>query len=425
MEFSIIWALIISLITLFLFLLFYLIIKNKKHLSLLFCFYCTFFVYSGIGISFNTVDKINIIYYMFFLIVLSIVYTIICKTRIRTSSYQKSDYNKINYMESNLAKGFFTFFMCLYIALRLFSLVYPVNHLANLSLVYDSSNNIQNLLGENTSLIQTLASIIMPFFYIGMFYNFKKVRSIVFLLSIDSLIKLIITGYLSRHEIVSIVIICSFLYISGTLNKGYENLSKEKRRLFFTVITILPILAYVMVELMETRISSGTKYSIITMIEKEISFPKSYQKIVDMSPLVNKKDYFLQLLDTFVPILPTPKHEMNLNVTYSKRMLGYGLSTPGFSIKLPSLLGESFLIFGNNLFWIHAIIIAIMMGMINKLTSDKHLKILRLYYIVSILKCGRAGYEELSQTILLNFVVVAGAIFVIRELFNKSYGKKY
>ena len=429
-KLSLFWAMFITIITIIPAIMMYNLLKTTRKKALLLVMVISIYIYSGIGIAYAGVDKNNIIYYFIFLSVFCISYTFLVefdkKIRIGSVVIGKSRcIDDVEFWKSKFAYKTFVALMYLYIVIRLISLLYPVNHLANFSFTYNSINNISNLTGANTTFLDTIANMLMPFFYIGLMLICKKVRQVFVFLTFDVVITWLKTGYLTRHILVTVVIICLLLYFNGDLNNKYISLTKRWRRIITAVLIIVPIMMWVMLTLMEKRLTNGTDFTISEFFYTELSYPTQYAKIHNMSPLVQIRDFFLQLLDSFVPVIPTPKYHMDLNVDFSISYGGYGIDVAWFSVLLPSILGEAFLIFGNYFYWIHAIIIALLIALIYKLVRENHcLTILWYYYLVCALKTGRAGYEQLSQSILLNFIIVYMMIHLLRYIWNKSVREK-
>lgn len=422
------WLIIIAILTSVLYHTFKGLLKTKRQKVPLLCIFISTFIYSGIGICYEKVNKVYLIYYIIFLASIAITYTFLVtnNTRILLNTNRKYKFrciDDVNFWSSKNTKIIFKYVVCLYVGLRILSLIYPVNRLSNFSLAFNSENNLANLNGTNASFIGVISTWIQPLYLIGLYYVCTKVKQVAFFLGLDQLVTLITTGYLSRYRIIVIIIICLFLFFNDDLNDKYISLSKKRKRIVFSLLILMPIVIYVMLTMMELRISGSATFTISDLITSEIGYPLQYDKIFCMAPISTASDFFLQLLDSFVPIIPTPIYHMDLNVDFSIRYLGYGLDVSWFSVMLPSVLGESVLIFGKYLFWIHGIVIGCLCALIYKVVREnKCVVILFYHYLTCILTTGRAGYEQLSQSILLNYVFLVGGIYIIRRI---SYRFKY
>jgi hypothetical protein len=423
-HFSIFWFVIIFAISCLIFGMVYAFLKEKKQ-KIVWAFAClSIFVYSGIGISYLNVDKSNIFYYVVFLTVLGLSFSLFSNQKIKiTIRKQQFGYSDIikdeRFWNSKITKSIFSFVVILYILFRFLSMLYPVNHLSNISFEYDAINNLKNLTGENTSIFKSIAEYIKPLYYIGLVYLVKKVRYIACFLSFDVAVTLFSNSYFSRHEIIVIAIICLLLYFNGDLNSNYLTKSKKRKRIVSASLVLIPVLLYVMIALMETRSVSGESYNLIKLIESEINYPRHYFTIHQISPLVSGEDYFLHLLDSFIPLIPTPSYSMSLNISFSTYILGYGVEYSWFYILLPGIVGESILIFGELFFWVHAVILAFILSLIFRITQkNRYLIILFYYYVACVMKSARAGYEELSLTVLRNYIFTLILLVIIRFISN-------
>ena len=215
---SVPWSIFILILTILIYVICKKFLNTSRQKALLICFCITIFLYSGIGIAYPQVDKFFIVYYFILILVVAITYTFIVHKNVKII-FSHARISKIrciddfSFWNNKNTKKTFEFFFALYIMLRIISVVYPINRLSNFSLVFNSANNINNLIGANVTWIDTICAWIQPLYFIGLFYVCKKVRYIALALGIDLFITLINTGYLSRYKIVVTVIIC-YYYIS-------------------------------------------------------------------------------------------------------------------------------------------------------------------------------------------------------------------
>ena len=396
-------------------------VKGRRKRMPLLALLATTLLYSGIGIAYKNVDKVNVLYFTVFVSVMGLAYCFFVNLRIKVFASEGVPrlIDDTDLWSRKFTKQCYIALMILYIVLRCSMLVYPVNHLANFKLVYDSTNNIKIITSTGDSAVGAITTIMTPFFYVGIAYACKRVRYVAILMGLDALITLIINDYLSRHELVMIAFVCVLLYINGDLADRPVTLSKKTVRILLIGVTLMPILLSVLLELMSARVEGSRAFTMWEMVESEIGYPKHYARIHKMGTIAEVKDFFLHLLDSFVPILPTPAHNIDVNIAFSEIILGVKLTGSGFYIKLPSILGEAFLIFGESLYWLHAVVIAFMASMIYKMVGEnKRLSVLWAYYTICILRVGRAGYIELSMTVLLNYLVFFAMILIIRLITN-------
>jgi hypothetical protein len=157
--------------------------------------------------------------------------------------------------------------------------------------------------------------------------------------------------------------------------------------------------------------------SINKLIEIELTFPKYYERITslkELSPLV----YILYVLFLPFPSIIWPgKPTIFINDTFTYMMLGLVKGSPKYYVILPSILGESMLIFGSNFYWIHAIILGVIIGFIWRVLSiNKYFMFINIYYGIQLITIGRGGSQSwipdaingliplLFWTFILNFI---------------------
>ena len=96
---------------------------------------------------------------------------------------------------------------------------------------------------------------------------------------------------------------------------------------------------------------------------------------------------FLPIPSFLFPMKPTLESD---TFTYSLTGLSYGEA--GYSSQLPSMMGEGLMFFGNDFFWIHALLLSFIIVFIVKyLLKNKILLFCVFYFCVSIVTIGRVG----------------------------------
>lgn len=423
-EFSLFWALFIIAIMVCIYKLVALFINSKKNKIIWLVAVISICFYSGIGIAYSTISKKYIGELALYLIVLGISFAFFTKYDLRIDNhslyacknqgYYELSQDKREFWNSDFASRLFITVLICYFILRIGSLIYPVNKLSSLTLSYSTSSD-----GENNSILNSLASYIKPMAYVGYVFAFKKVRYVAIFLFFDQFITLLATGYLSRHMIIEVFIICLLLYFNNDLSDAYISNSKKKRRIIITLIIVLPIVFYLMIYLMTIRTTGNDSWTIMSFVESEIDYPKHYDSINFLaSQYMTAKDMLLHILDSFIPFIHTPGYTSNLNIWFSEQVSGVSSNLSWFSILLPSILGESKLIFGQYFFWAHAIIISFMMSMITRITKDNpKLIILYYYYLTCVMKAARAGYVEISRTVIFNIIVFSLFIWISEHIY--------
>ena len=259
-----------------------------------------------------------------------------------------------------------------------------------------------------------------------MFYALKKARYVAAFLGLDLLITLLYSGYLTRNLIICALFIALLLYFNNDLSDLFISLSEKKRRIVTMAGFLGPVVLYIMIYLMTIRTTGKGEWTIMSFFSSEIDYPKHYAAIQGRAgQLMTPKDMLLHILDSFVPVIPTPGYTANLNVIFSERISGVKMEMSWFSVLLPSIMGEAELIFGRAFLWVHAIIIGFMMSVIDRFIGDNQKKIiLYYYYLTCVMKAARAGYAELSSTIVFNVIVTSLIIGVLKMLYGMFFAKR-
>lgn len=433
-TFSLLWALVIVAITLFVYKIIKPFVRGKKNKLVWLVSIVSVCVYSGIGIAYSNIGKGYILDFFVYTLVLGISFALFSSVhffvgeghlyaRLRSETIETED---VEFWNSDFAQKVFTGIFILFFIFRFASLVYPINKLSSLSIVYDSINNLKNISGENTTIFVSLAAYIKPLAYIGMFYALKKVRYVAAFLGLDLLITLLYSGYLSRNYIICAIFIALMLYFNNDLSNTFISLSQKRRRIIISLGFLGPLVIYLMIYLMTIRASGNTEWTVMSFFSSEIDYPKHYDAISHLvGTIMTPKDMVLHILDSFVPIFSTPGYTANLNVLFSEKITGVRMDLSWFSVLLPSIMGEAKLIFGNALFSIHAIIIAFMASMITRIVGDNpKMIILFYYYLTCLMKAARGGYAELSSTVMFNFITITIFIVIMKMIYVTFIGKK-
>ena len=433
-TFSLLWALVIVAITLFVYKIIKPFVRGKKNKLVWLVSIVSVCVYSGIGIAYSNIGKGYILDFFVYTLVLGISFALFSSVhffvgeghlyaRLRSETIETED---VEFWNSDFAQKVFTGIFILFFIFRFASLVYPINKLSSLSIVYNSINNLKNISGENATIFVSLAAYIKPLAYIGMFYALKKVRYVAAFLGLDLLITLLYSGYLSRNYIICAIFIALMLYFNNDLSNTFISLSQKRRRIIISLGFLGPLVIYLMIYLMTIRASGNTEWTVMSFFSSEIDYPKHYDAISHLvGTIMTPKDMVLHILDSFVPIFPTPGYTANLNVLFSEKITGVRMDLSWFSVLLPSIMGEAKLIFGNALFSIHAIIIAFMASMITRIVGDNpKMIILFYYYLTCLMKAARGGYAELSSTVMFNFITITIFIVIMKMIYVTFIGKK-
>lgn len=378
----------------------------------------SYFFYSGYGIAYSYIDNRYGIKYLVFLFCMLLPFVIWGKN-------VKNRPNRVDaFMERSprLLNAFsFLYLFCLFIPL-----VYPrfklfdIFHGGFQGLIgfYD----LHNEYGSNAiiGVVDTLALFCRPFFFINLTQiqirkNTSKISLLLFLLSI--LFSFMRYGYLSRYQMVLYTLVLLFFLFSI---KGYIFELKGKHLALFTTIAILSVpflYAFTFIRQGDS-VGPGLSYwdSMVLLIEGEVYYPTYYDHILSSVDLASQSAigfvawlFFLPIPSFFWPGKPRISPDA---FTYS--LTGKHITDAGYASSLPSLLGESFMFFGDKFYWVEALLIGcIMVLIIRYLAKYRTMTFYMVYLIVFSLTIGRGGASSYMSTIINGVVSVVIVEFLL------------
>ncbi len=380
----------------------------------------SYFFYSGFGIAYSYVDNRYVIKFLVFLLCMLLPFVL-------WGNEVKNSPNRLDaFIERSprFLRGFSVLYLvCLFIPLvyprfKLFDIFY--SGFQGLLGFYD----LHNEYGSNAiiGIVDTLALFCRPFFFINLTQlQIRKQSSSVslclFLLSI--LFSFMRYGYLSRYQMVLYTLALLFFLFSI---KGYNFALKGKQVALFTAVAILSVpflYAFTFIRVGES-VESGLSYldSMTLLIEGEVYYPIYYDHILSSPDLASQTAIGFVLWLVFLPIpsfLWPGKPRISADAfTYS--VTGRHVTDAGYASSLPSLLGESFMFFGDSFYWVEALIIGcVMVLIIRYLSKYRTLVFYMIYLIVFSLTLGRGGASSYMSTIINGVVSI-----VILNIFLKS-----
>ena len=159
------------------------------------------------------------------------------------------------------------------------------------------------------------------------------------------------------------------------------------------------------------------------LIFKEADYPKYYEYINEyMYGNISAIKYLLWLIFLPIPSIIFPsKPTVALNTIFSEIFLGISKESYGYYVLLPSLLGEAFLIYGKYFYWIHAIVIGVVIAIVCKfMEKHKYLRYNNLFYSIYILTIGRGGSQGYLSYIINSSMPIVLAILIINLVNRKK-----
>jgi len=370
-----------------------------------------FFLYSGLGISFLNDYYPYLIKYSLYLVIL--VFSILF-----TFSVLKS--KKIGTIDSMSVKfkPIVKILSWVYILTIIIFLFYPKNVFLNIFNPIEALTNInlgssifQNRLERSQNILVTIIGYVrilsLPFFYITLYFKYKNKPNVIFFIILSiTYLDIVISNYWGRAVLFQ-PIFFYILYLYKTNKISFKKIA------FVSVLFIIFIIPLVNA-LSEWRIygyfslnNGNVLINIKNFIESEFSYPRLYSDTIILYRYSNSTD-FLKWLIT----LPVPSFIYNVDYLPSRMLsefiLGISYAQPGFYILLPSWLGESFMTFGPYFYWINAVVVGIVIGIIASIIErNKSLEIYDLYFTWLLLSYLRGVSQELiAQTIQSMWILI-------------------
>jgi hypothetical protein len=389
--------------------LFYLLIKRtevklKKYFLLVFC--VSFFVYSGLGASILEDNGRYLFYYS--------IYTIVLVFSLYLFRNKSLNFK----MDDNLISSFFErrsdLFILIYTSLMLLLLIFPENKLY--TLISPPSIDISGVMGNVTreesqdlftSLVITIKNIVFPFYFLSLTKYAKKPLYLFIIILVPLYISFCRDGYIARS-----VFGLYFLFYMGILY--YFNVNLRKLILTSTVVTFLSSITF-LAAFTSIRMGESVNLSLAESINAlflvEGTFPSWFVEVYNNS--LHSRTYIVDYI-LWIVTQPFPGFmkswlvDFYLNISIAKVLLGIEADEIVSFVPLAGLISESVFVFGNKLFFIHAIILGYILNLFsNFLLSKESFKLLMIYAIVfTCMGIGRAGtagsdsYSLIIKTII-------------------------
>lgn len=395
-------------------------------------------IYSGLGISFQSVEKIYFLsffsFFVFLLAGLSLGFRML---------NIKKEFRFINSLAFNNSR-ITNYVAILYWSILIVRLVYPVNKLMNLlnpsiSVLDVFSNQIAARENMIVYLLGILILVIRPVYYIFLI----KIKSNMLpslLIFLEIYFGIAINGYMGRSgAIVNVLLMILILVykrgygedkVKETINRRKLKLlprivlSKNRkrkivdikdeksylkaRRVFITIAIIVILIAPLLFEYQFYRLGAQNQATNIIdkvngLMEIEFSFPKLYNYASISSENHSPLEYFKWLVTLIVPKQLLPVGEVILiNYEFSSSILGIEYGEPGFYVFLPSVLGEAIMLYGTHFVFIHGFVLGIIIGaFFSFYQKSKALLLWSIYVVCQLIFMPRGGSQG-TISLLIN-----------------------
>ncbi|QXJ38644.1 hypothetical protein BV455_01988 [Parageobacillus caldoxylosilyticus] len=392
---------------------------SKKEKFFLTVSYVGFGLYSGLGISSNSVDNKYMLSYFLFLFAYSTAFVIVVKLK------QKEVSKNIELiLQQN--KTFFLFLGTIYILSICIPLVYPNIRILDLfhPEPYKISSNIflERIERQNDIVFNIrdwVTVLCKPFYWFLLYQVRRKPKMFLFLLLSPVYIEYIVEGYIGRSEIVMwVVFIILYLY--------YERYISRLQLIVLSVILVLisvPVLNMMFYWRNGWTLKQSWSYLdlLSSLLLQETTYPQNYNIAVEISSYLTPLDFFYWLVTLPVPSILIKSAPLSLNHIFSVAVRGIEYGEYGFYVVLPSILGEGFMLYGEDFAWVHGVVLGIIFGLfINAIKNIEEFKYWYLYFVLWSLLGFRGGSQAVIAQIVNGSILVLG-IFIYKNLFKSNF----
>lgn len=382
------------------------------------------FFYSGYGISYQVVNNRYTLKYVIFILSLCLPF-ILGKNIDEGNDFSELDIylNKNKRLIKKLAVAFL---VCYFIPL-----IYPEFKLFNI--ITNPGFRLDNLWEERWAfkenpiivMIDAIKAFLTPFFFIYLTQlQSKKVNNIkvVFLYCCTVLMLYMRYSYLGRYQMIVFGLIIYFLVFCV---RGYDFKIGKKNiiTIILIVLSLIPFLyTYTFLRIGQaTDMGLSFKDIASLLIYSESYYPIYYDVAVNSPVLQEQTPWTFILWIIFLPI-PSflfPDKPTLQGDAFTYAITGKSFGDTNFSSSLPSVLGESFMYFGDEFYWIEGLIIGLIIYFIMKyLLSHKCLNFYAIYLIVFVLTLGRGGAASYMSTIINGTLAIFLLHFYVKLVKN-------
>ncbi len=313
----------------------------------------------------------------------------------------------------------------MYLAVCLFRLCYPEFKLLLLfnppkpDILAEFSSRFTNPPDTISKLVQALSHLVFPFYLISVTYYRNNIFVFAFLIAFPYYLLYCAQSYISRSEVIGV------LFILFAMQWYYR--PRARKYLVIAAVIILPIVPIMLVKYQEERAVYGqTDLNISTgdaldyLIYSETSFPTFSNKVIRSDKHIDLKRYFIWMVT-----LPIPKaiigsvNPPSAGMEMSEILLGTRSGRQGFFALLAGLLTESVYIYGVRCYFLHAVMIALVMALVVRLTENEP-----LLFVIFITLTLNLSYALNRAGIGAVLPAVVNLYFTLYLLFFLGYLKR-
>lgn len=307
------------------------------------------YIYCGLGVGYASKSYFEYeVYYTLYVVLLSLFLKIFCKMDIRM---RISD----NINAFSMKRSFIIFLV--YFAMLLIPMISSgeIGLLLNpptvdLTHITDNLDYESNLV---SGVFDSLLNFVTPFVYLALYKFRKKPFVVLAFFLLVNYIGYCKDAYIGRGAILGIILFIAIYF--------YHYFPRMRKWVLITVASSIPIIvvsfvAYISIRVGMSADSLSLGDSLNYLVESETYYYSHFDDIT------GEATYLFNYIIWFIT-LPLPGFlknfgiNMNFNGLFTAQVLGMDLGDIG-SVALPGVVNESIFIFGKNLFFLHAILLA-------------------------------------------------------------------
>ncbi|WP_270553684.1 hypothetical protein [Cloacibacillus evryensis] len=392
-------------------------IKSSQNAKLLInVFALSFYVYCGSGLSFNDMlfNEYLLKYYAY--LILFMLTLRVTSDNTKGLKYINTDYRNAWHLVSLGAY--------IYIIMAFVGLVYPEFKLHYIFMPPKmSTENIFFYASRNQNdimlkLVMTLQNLLLPIYLIYLnvlIIKGKKIKAVVIFLALVY-VDYVSREYISRNEILRYaLLIISMLFVIR--QNGLVITRKLIVCCVLMIVTMIPIfLGMQSYRLGGDFVVQSLTDAFLTLWRGESDYSKYYPYLT--SRLIDVKDYLLWLIFLPIPsILWRGKPAVYINDIFTEHILGLVRGDQYFYVILPSLLGESFMVFGQDFYWFQALLCgAITAYLFKSLYCNRYLRLNYIYFLSQFLFIARGGTPSFLPPLINSVVAICIFNFFVNAL---------
>lgn len=390
--------------------------ENKSSRLIYIIIAASTFLYSGVGIAYETVDSKYIVQYAIFIIALLVTVRTIFHARVKRRFNTDIESGTIDFDCNSKIVSVLTAVFFISISMHLFYPTFqpwkffrPSGPIS--TYIYAQRANARSYLLLN--ICETLSTACLPFFcmYLKRLVEKRKKPVAVLLVVLWAYFDYLQFNYIGRYQL---IVYAAFAYFICAFVQP-EGIVVQKK---YIVIFVSAMIAMVPFLVAYTSIRKGIMSgymsisdSISTLIEEECGFPLTYGVCENLQGTGGRINFLLWLILLPIPsafFVFTSKPTLTVAHQFTYAVSGRIFGTGNYSSSLPSVLGEGIMIWGMNWVWLHGIVMGIFIAInLRFLKSHKSLDILYLYMITLLAVVGRGGAQS-YMGILIN-----GTVFIM------------